>query len=85
MTFESFVDEHFEAVRRSLAVAFGDRVLAEELAQDAFHTRPLELAPRLTDGTPGGLGLHRCVAGRSPPEAIAGSDDARTCHDGHRR
>jgi RNA polymerase sigma-70 factor (ECF subfamily) len=36
MTFEQFFDEHYDPVRRSLAVAFGDRVLAEELAQDAF-------------------------------------------------
>ncbi len=40
MTFETFFDEHYEAVRRSLAVAFGDPVIAEELAQDAF-TRAL--------------------------------------------
>ena len=40
MTFETFFDEHYEAVRRSLAVAFGDPVVAEELAQDAF-TRAL--------------------------------------------
>ena len=40
MTFETFFDEHYEPVRRSLAVAFGDPVLAEELAQDAF-TRAL--------------------------------------------
>ncbi|HYL53022.1 MAG TPA: sigma-70 family RNA polymerase sigma factor [Acidimicrobiia bacterium] len=36
MTFETFFNEHYEPVRRSLAVAFGDPVLAEELAQDAF-------------------------------------------------
>ena len=40
MTFEAFFDEHYEPVRRSLAVAFGDPVVAEELAQDAF-TRAL--------------------------------------------
>jgi RNA polymerase sigma-70 factor, ECF subfamily len=40
MTFETFFHEHYEAVRRSLAVAFGDPVVAEELAQDAF-TRAL--------------------------------------------
>ena len=36
MTFETFFNEHYEPVRRSLAVAFADPVLAEELAQDAF-------------------------------------------------
>lgn len=36
MTFETFFNEHYEPVRRSLAVALGDPVLAEELAQDAF-------------------------------------------------
>jgi RNA polymerase sigma-70 factor (ECF subfamily) len=40
MTFETFFGDHYERVRRSLAVAFGDPVLAEELAQDAF-TRAL--------------------------------------------
>src|SRR5437660_815741 len=40
MTFEMFFNEHYEPVRRSLAVAFADPVLAEELAQDAF-TRAL--------------------------------------------
>ncbi len=33
-TFESFFHEHYEDVRRSLAVAFGDQLLAEEMAQD---------------------------------------------------
>ena len=36
MTFDLFFDENYEPVRRSLAVAFGDPVVAEELAQDAF-------------------------------------------------
>jgi RNA polymerase sigma factor (sigma-70 family) len=40
MTFEAFFDEHYESVRRSLAVALRDPLLAEELAQDAF-TRAL--------------------------------------------
>ena len=40
MSFETFFDEHYDAVRRSLAVAFGDPAVAEELAQDAF-TRAL--------------------------------------------
>ena len=40
MTFDLFFDENYEPVRRSLAVAFGDPVVAEELAQDAF-TRAL--------------------------------------------
>jgi RNA polymerase sigma-70 factor (ECF subfamily) len=40
VTFEAFFEEHYDAVRRSLAVAFGDAALAEELAQDAF-TRAL--------------------------------------------
>ena len=40
MSCEAFFDDHYERVRRSLAVAFGDAGLAEELAQDAF-TRAL--------------------------------------------
>lgn len=40
MRFETFFEENYEAVRRSLAVAFGEPVMAEELAQDAF-TRAL--------------------------------------------
>ena len=39
-TFEAFFYEHYESVRRSLAVALADPLLAEELAQDAF-TRAL--------------------------------------------
>jgi RNA polymerase sigma-70 factor (ECF subfamily) len=38
--FESFFDDEYDGVRRSLAVAFGDAARAEELAQDAF-TRAL--------------------------------------------
>jgi RNA polymerase sigma-70 factor (ECF subfamily) len=38
--FDDFFDEHYDTVRRSLAVAFGDALFAEELAQDAF-TRAL--------------------------------------------
>ena len=39
-SFEAFFYEHYESVRRSLAVALADPLLAEELAQDAF-TRAL--------------------------------------------
>jgi RNA polymerase sigma-70 factor (ECF subfamily) len=39
-SFDSFFDAHYDKVRRSLAVAFGDATLAEELTQDAF-TRAL--------------------------------------------
>jgi RNA polymerase sigma-70 factor (ECF subfamily) len=40
LSFEAFFYEHYESVRRSLAVALADPLLAEELAQDAF-TRAL--------------------------------------------
>jgi RNA polymerase sigma-70 factor (ECF subfamily) len=40
LSFEAFFYEHYESVRRSLAVALTDPLLAEELAQDAF-TRAL--------------------------------------------
>ena len=39
-TFDAFFYEHWESVRRSLAIALADPLLAEELAQDAF-TRAL--------------------------------------------
>lgn len=35
-SFEAFFYEHYESVRRSLAIALADPLLAEELAQDAF-------------------------------------------------
>jgi len=35
-SFDEFFDEHYDAVRRSLAVAYRDPLLAEELAQDSF-------------------------------------------------
>jgi RNA polymerase sigma factor (sigma-70 family) len=34
--FEAFYDEHYDAVRRGLAAAFRDSLLAEEAAQEAF-------------------------------------------------
>jgi len=40
LSFEAFFYEQYESVRRSLAVALADPLLAEELAQDAF-TRAL--------------------------------------------
>ena len=40
LTFEQFFAQHFDAVRRSLAVSLGDAALAEEFAQEAF-TRAL--------------------------------------------
>jgi RNA polymerase sigma factor (sigma-70 family) len=40
LTFETFFYEHYDSVRRSLAIALADPLLAEELAQDAF-TRAL--------------------------------------------
>jgi RNA polymerase sigma factor (sigma-70 family) len=40
LSFEAFFYEHYESVRRSLAIALADPLLAEELAQDAF-TRAL--------------------------------------------
>jgi RNA polymerase sigma factor (sigma-70 family) len=39
-TFEAFFREHYDDVRRSLALALGNPLMAEELAQDAF-TRAL--------------------------------------------
>ena len=36
LNFETFFAQHFDSVRRSLAVALGDAGLAEEFAQEAF-------------------------------------------------
>jgi RNA polymerase sigma-70 factor (ECF subfamily) len=54
LSFEAFFYEHYESVRRSLAVALADPLLAEELAQDAF-TRALSQWRRVSRmGRPAG-------------------------------
>ncbi len=53
-SFDAFFSEHYESVRRSLAIAFADPLLAEELAQDAF-TRALAQWRRISAmGRPAG-------------------------------
>ena len=80
MTFETFFDEHYEPVRRSLAVAFGDPVVAEELAQDAF-TRALSNWRRVSemDRPAGWVYIVALRAGRRrgrPEESLSSSERA---------
>jgi RNA polymerase sigma factor (sigma-70 family) len=83
LTFESFFGQHYEPVRRSLAVALGDALLAEELAQDAF-TRALRNWRRVgsMDRPAGWVYIVALRAARRRRRGPPATDRLRTVPDG---